>query len=122
MVANVTSLTRSGLSDFVVQRVSAAVLALYSICVLGFFFVTPEVDYEAFTAYFNGTSMRMFSTLAVLAFAAHAWIGMWTIGTDYLREAHVGGSATAIRLAYQALCLGVIFVFVVWGLNILWSS
>ena len=34
-VTNVTSLTRSGLSDFVIQRVSAVIMAVYTLCVLG---------------------------------------------------------------------------------------
>lgn len=122
MVTNVTSLTRSGLSDFVVQRLSAAILALYTVCVMSFFLVNPELTYTEFATYFNSMPMRVFSTLAVLAFAGHAWIGMWTIGTDYLREAHVGGSATTVRLAYQGLCLALIFVFVVWGFSILWAN
>ena len=42
MVTQVTSLTRSGLSDFLVQRVSAVIIALYTLCVLGFFLVTPS--------------------------------------------------------------------------------
>ena len=45
MVKNVTSLSRSGLSDFVLQRFSAAVMALYTLCVLGFFLVTPELSH-----------------------------------------------------------------------------
>ncbi|MEM6709416.1 MAG: succinate dehydrogenase, hydrophobic membrane anchor protein [Pseudomonadota bacterium] len=121
MVTSVTSLTRSGLSDFVVQRVSAAVLALYTIVVLGFFLATPVMSYDVFIGFFQSLSMRIFSTLAVLAFAAHGWIGMWTIGTDYLREAHVGGSATTLRFGFQMICLALIFVFVVWGLNVLWA-
>ena len=121
MVTNVTSLTRSGLSDFLLQRVSAAILALYTICVLGFFFVSPELTYEQFAGYFRGAAMSMFSTLAVFAFAGHVWVGMWTIGTDYLRESHVGGAATTLRLGYQALCVAVIFVFVVWALQIIWG-
>lgn len=121
MVTNVTSLTRSGLSDFVVQRVSAVILALYSLCVVGFFIATSDLTHAALVAYFGSTSMRLFSTLAVLALAAHAWIGMWTIGTDYLREAHVGGGATTLRLLYQAVCLLLIFIYVAWALRVFWS-
>ena len=36
-VTSVTSLTRSGLSDFVVQRATAMILTVYSAWVLGFF-------------------------------------------------------------------------------------
>jgi succinate dehydrogenase / fumarate reductase membrane anchor subunit len=120
-VTNVTSLTRSGLADFVIQRVSAVILALYTTCVLGFFLLTPEVDHAALVEYFGGTIMRLFSTLTVLATAAHAWIGMWTIGTDYIQAHYFGRHATAWRLTYQAGCLVVLFVYVAWSLQIFWS-
>ncbi len=121
MVTNVTSFSRSGLSDFVLQRVSAIILAVYTLCVLGFFWANPNVAHADLVRYFGGLSMQLFSSLAIFATAMHAWIGMWTIGTDYLREAHVGSWATALRLTYQAACVLVIFIFVGWGLTIFWS-
>jgi len=121
MVTNATSLTRSGLSDFIVQRVSAVVLGLYTLCVLGFFLANPGMTHERLIAYFGSTPMQAFSTLAVLATAAHAWIGMWTVGTDYIRPHYFGRHATAFRLAYEAACAGVLFVYVVWGLKLFWG-
>jgi succinate dehydrogenase / fumarate reductase, membrane anchor subunit len=120
-VTNVTSFTRSGLGDYVVQRVTAVILALYAFCVLGFFLVTADISHAALVAYFGNTIMRLFSTLAVLATAAHAWIGMWTVGTDYLRPHYFGNHSTAWRLAYQSVCLVVLFVYVAWALQIFWS-
>jgi succinate dehydrogenase / fumarate reductase, membrane anchor subunit len=120
-VTNVTSLTRSGLADYVVQRVSAVVIALYSVCVLGFFLATPQVGHAELSGYFGTIAMQLFSTLAVLATAAHAWIGMWTVGTDYIRPHYFGVHATAWRMAYQIVCLGVLFVYVAWALQIFWS-
>ena len=96
MVTNVTSLTRSGLSDFVIQRVSAVVLTVYTLCVVGFFLANPALTHAALVAYFSSTPMLLFSTLAVLSTAAHAWIGMWTIGTDYIREHYFGRHSTAM--------------------------
>jgi succinate dehydrogenase / fumarate reductase, membrane anchor subunit len=120
-VTNVTSFTRSGLGDFVVQRVTAVIIALYAFCVLGFFLATPDLTHQALVGYFGHPAMRLFSTLAVLATAAHAWIGMWTVGTDYLRPHYFGAHSTAWRLAYQAVCLVVLFVYVAWALQIFWS-
>ena len=121
MVTNVTSLTRSGLSDFVVQRLTAVIIGLYTLCVLGFFLVTPDVDHARLVGYLGSTPMRLFSTLAVLSTAAHAWIGMWTVGTDYIREHYFGRHATVFRLAYQGGVLGLLFLYVAWGLNVFWT-
>jgi len=121
MVTNVTSLTRSGLSDFLVQRVSAVVIAIYTLCVLGYFLANPTVTHADLVAYFASTPMLLFSTLMVLATAAHAWIGMWTVGTDYIREHYFGAHATAFRMAYQTGCIALLFVYVVWALQLFWS-
>jgi succinate dehydrogenase / fumarate reductase membrane anchor subunit len=121
VVTNVTSLTRSGLADFVVQRVSAVIIALYTLCVLGFFIVTPGVAYGQLVSYLGSTPMQLFSTLAVLSTAAHAWIGMWTIGTDYIQEHYFGAHATTFRLLYQAGVIGVLFLYVAWALQLFWG-
>ena len=121
MVINVTSLTRSGLADFLVQRVSAVVLALYTLCVVGFLLVTENLGYAELSRYFGSTSMQLFSTLAVLSTAAHAWIGMWTIGTDYIRPHYFGSGATVLRFVYQSGCVLILFVYVAWALQIFWT-
>ncbi|MEM7220989.1 MAG: succinate dehydrogenase, hydrophobic membrane anchor protein [Pseudomonadota bacterium] len=120
MVTNVTSFSRSGLSDFVVQRVSAVVLALYTVIVLGFFMTAPTLSHEALVAFFGGQLMKVFSTMAVIATVGHAWIGMWTIGTDYIRPHYFGGIATPARLIYQATCMLMLFFYTVWALQIFW--
>ncbi len=121
MVTQVLSLTRSGLADFVVQRVTAFVLAAYTLCLLGFFLRGEPTTYAALTGFFYSTPMQLFSSLAALSIAAHAWVGMWTIGTDYLRPAHIGGSATVIRFAYQIVCLLALFVYLIWSFGLIWQ-
>ncbi|NCF32638.1 MAG: succinate dehydrogenase, hydrophobic membrane anchor protein, partial [Proteobacteria bacterium] len=105
-VTSVTSLTRSGLSDFVVQRATAMILTVYTAWVLGFFLLTPQVDHASLVAFFTNFPMQMFSTLAAVSTIGHAWVGLWTIGTDYLRPSHgLGNAADRLRLAYLAVCL-----------------
>lgn len=121
MVTQVLSLSRSGLADFVIQRVTAVILAAYTFCVLGFFLSAEQVSHATLGAFFWSAPMQIFSTLAILSTIAHGWIGMWTIGTDYLRPAHIGSLATAIRFVYQLACLLAIFVYLVWALRLIWQ-
>jgi len=120
MVTQVLSLTRSGLADFVIQRVTAVVLGAYTLCILGFFLTATPVTHASLTSYFWSTPMQIFSTLAAVSIAAHAWIGMWTIGTDYLRPAHVP-AATIIRFMYQIVCLLVLFIYLIWSCRLIWQ-
>ena len=79
MVTNVTSFSRSGLADFVIQRVTAVILALYTLCVVGFFLTAPELTHASLTAYFGGSLMKAFSTMAVLATVSYTHLTLPTI-------------------------------------------
>ena len=119
MVMQILSLSRSGLTDFVIQRVSAVILGAYSLCLLGFFL--GDVSHQSLTAFFWSAPMQAFSTLALLSMLAHAWIGMWTIGTDYIRPVQFGRLATTIRFSYQIICLLVLFIYFIWALRLVWQ-
>ena len=121
MVVNVTSLTRSGLGEVVLQRGSAVGIAVYTLCVAGFFLANPGVSHDQLVAYFGSTPMLLFSTLLVISTGAHAWIGLWTVGTDYIGGHYFGAHATAFRGVYFSSCIAITFVYVVWALQLFWS-
>lgn len=122
MVNSVTNLGRNGLADWLVQRVSGVVLLAYML-VVGFYLLCSgsDLSYEQWSGYFDSTFMRVFSTAAVLSIVSHAWIGLWSVSTDYLTERLMGGRATVLRLAFQAASAVVLFTYLVWGIQILWS-
>lgn len=113
MVNSVTNFSRSGVSDWVVQRISAVVLAIYTVILVGFFIITPDVTFSAWQGLFSQTWMKIVSLASLIALCAHAWVGMWTIATDYLK-------GTLVRFVFQVVCAGFIFAYLVWGIDILW--
>jgi succinate dehydrogenase / fumarate reductase membrane anchor subunit len=121
MVKNVTSFGRSGLSDWGVQRVSAVILGVYFVGLLSYMLLTPELGFAEWKSLFSATWMRIASLAALLALCAHAWIGMWTVATDYLTVALLGPKGSVIRFLFQAVCVLLIFVYLVWGVQILWG-
>jgi succinate dehydrogenase / fumarate reductase membrane anchor subunit len=122
MVTNVTSFGRSGLSDWVVQRVSAVILAAYAVFLVFWMARHPDLQYAQWKELFELTAMRIFSLMALLSLVAHAWIGIWTISTDYLTPMALGKFATAIRFLFQCACAVLTFVYLVWGIQILWGN
>ncbi len=79
------------------------------------------MEYAEWKALFEQTWMRIFSLMAILALAAHAWIGIWAVLTDYLTERLMGTKGNVLRLTFQIGASLLIFVYVVWGIQILWG-
>jgi len=128
MVTSVTNLGRSGLSDWMIQRITGVVLLAYTLFIAAvLFIVAPE--FAEWKALFGQTWVKVFSLAAILSVAAHAWIGLWCVSTDYL-VTHVltiklgpaaGAQANLLRWCFQAASAIVLFTYVVWGIQILWS-
>jgi succinate dehydrogenase / fumarate reductase membrane anchor subunit len=120
MVTSVTSFSRNGLSDWLIQRVTSLVLLAYfafvAIQVLG----GDGIDYSAWRALHETTAMRVFTLLAVLSLAAHAWIGLWAVFTDYLTERMLGPIGNPIRLLCQLGTVLALVILVLWVIEILW--
>ena len=121
MVTQVTNFGRSGLSDWVIQRVSAVILAAYTIFLAGWVLYQSDLSYQQWNDMFSCTAMRIFSLLALLSLVSHAWIGIWTIATDYLTGMALGKSATKVRFLFLCATAVVLFVYLIWGVEILWG-
>ena len=122
MVTSVTNFGRSGVYDWLVQRVSAVVLLAYVLFLVGFIVTADGLSYIEWRALFAQLWMRVFSLVALFSLCAHAWIGMWTIGTDYLTTTAFGAAATVVRLLYNLFCLSVLVIYFAWCVQILWSA
>ena len=121
MVTNITSLGRNGVHDWLLQRISAVVLLAYFVFLVVYVATNTDLSFSQWQNLFSHTWMRVFSLTALLSLCAHAWIGMWTISTDYFTSAVLGTAATVIRLGFQLVCLLILISYFVWCVQILWS-
>ena len=121
MVTAVTNFGRSGLSDWLVQRLSAVVLLAYTVFICWFLLTTPDLGYQQWKALFEQTAMRVFSVAALLSVVVHAWIGLWSITTDYMTERMMGPRGNGLRWTAQLGGGLLLFTYLVWGLQVLWS-
>ena len=119
MVTNITSLSGNGVYDWLIQRVSALVLLAWIVFIVLYIAGADQLDYAQWSGLFSHLPMRVFTLAALVALCLHAWIGMWTISTDYLTPAML--AATVVRLLFQLACLAVLLVYFVWCIELLWS-
>ena len=120
MVTSVSSLGRTGVFDWLVQRLSAVVMLAWFLVVAVFLFAHPSLEYQQWRNLFDFTLMRIVTLVAMVALCAHAWIGLWTISTDYFTSMIFGRTATVLRLLFQIATLAVLVVYLLWCTQILW--
>lgn len=121
MVTAVTNLGRSGLSDWLIQRFTAVLMAAYGIFIVGVLVANPEMDYQQWSAIFSQLWVRIFSMATVLAIVAHGWIGLWGVLTDYVTERMMGPKATIMRVMAMGLYALVTISYLIWGIEVLWG-
>ena len=104
----------TGTGSWLLQRASAAVMALLTPLLAWRIASAMPLDHTAWTALFAPLWMRLAMLVFTAALALHAWVGVRDICMDYVHH-------TGIRLA---LYLGVIVslaVCVLWMAALLWS-
>mgnify|MGYP000013476928 FL=1 len=121
MITNVTSFSRSGLSDWLLQRVTAVVMAAYTVFITAYLLFNSGLEYSQWLGLHSHIAMKIFNVLTVLSIAVHAWIGLWAVLTDYVTERLLGPKATALRIFLQLGMITVTLVYVIWALDIVWG-
>ena len=114
MVDSVTSVSRNGLRDWLIQRITAVIIGAYFLFLLIYLFLHPGLQYADWHALFANPLMRALSFIAFLGVVYHAWIGMWTILTDYVKPA-------GLRLVLTVLVILALFGYLIWAAEILWG-
>lgn len=108
------NVSRRGFHDWVVQRATAVIVGLYLIFLVGFVGLHYPVDYVNWHQLFSTTGMKVATIIVMLSVIWHAWIGLWTVFTDYVHHC-------AIRLLLEILVVIALVGYVVWCVDILYK-
>lgn len=103
-----------GLTDWFAQRVTAIVMALWLIVLLGALLWHGGLDHAAWKALWSSSLFRLVSFLFVVAVLWHAWVGVRNIAMDYLKPDWV-------RVTFQCAVIAVLIVYLGWAMQILWG-
>lgn len=103
-----------GLRDWLIQRVTAALMAAYSMVLAAYLLLQPRFNYDVWTGLFSGQPMRTFTLLFLLSLFYHAWIGIRDIVMDYVKPA-------SVRLVIHVLVILVSLLYAIWSVQILWG-
>jgi succinate dehydrogenase / fumarate reductase membrane anchor subunit len=73
-----------GLRDWLIQRVTAVVMAAGCLALVIYLLLHPHLGYDRWTGLFSSQPVRAFALLFLLSLFYHAWIGMRDIVMDYV--------------------------------------
>ncbi len=102
-----------GWRDWLVQRVTAVIMAAYTVLILFLLLWFGGLDRAAWQGAFGNEVFRVVTFVFMLALLWHAWIGVRNITMDYVKP-------TALRIPVQALIAAVMIGYVGWTLRVLW--
>jgi len=112
---SVSSLTGNGLKDWLIQRVSAVYLAVYSVFLMGYMLMHSPMTVDAWQALFSCSLMKIATVGALLMVLLHAWVGLWTVSTDYIK-------CVCIRFTFQIVIMLWLLAQFVWALTMIWGQ
>ncbi|MFA7439284.1 succinate dehydrogenase, hydrophobic membrane anchor protein [Castellaniella sp.] len=109
-----------GTRDFIVQRATAVIMAVYTLILVLYAVFVPNLGFESWRAFFTFTAGtlplgQLLATLAFLSLAWHAWIGVRDIWMDY---AHSDGLRLFLEVLTALWLVAAVFFFgqVLWSL------
>ena len=104
-----------GLTDWLMQRITAVAIAAYLVLLLGVLLFTPGMDLAIWKALLSDQTFKLATFVALISMFLHAWVGMRDIIMDYIRS-------TALRLALEVAVIVALLFYSGWAIQILWGQ
>jgi succinate dehydrogenase / fumarate reductase membrane anchor subunit len=103
-----------GIRDWLAQRVTGALMALFTVAVLAqLVFTRGEIGYDKWAGIFAGQPMKMLTFATIVGLVYHVWVGMREVLMDYVKP-------VGIRLGLQILVLVWLVGCAGWAIQVLW--
>ncbi len=102
-----------GLKDWLAQRITAIVMATYTIFIAVALASGGASSYASWHALMSGSATRFATFLFIVSVCYHAWIGVRDIWMDYV-------NSVAVRLTLHVLTILGLVGCAGWAVQILW--
>lgn len=103
-----------GLRDWLSQRVTAVVMALFTLVVLAqVIFSRGPIGYDKWAGIFAAQWMKVLTFTVIASLLWHVWVGMRDVFMDYVKP-------VGIRLALQVFTIVWLVGCAGWAVQVLW--
>ena len=109
------------------QRYTSLIILSYLIYIFSFIFNNQDINFFSWSDFFLSFQVRFLSSIVFLVIVLHAFIGLWTVGTDYLTKRTLGflnvslsRRADTLRYIYYLIfgLLGIVYLtaifYIIW--------
>jgi len=103
-----------GLRDWLSQRVTAALMALFTLVVLAqVIFTSGPIGYDQWSGIFASQWMKVLTFAVIVALLWHVWVGVRDIWMDYIKPLGVRLVLQIFTIVWLTGCAG-------WSIQVLW--
>lgn len=103
-----------GIRDWLGQRVTATLMALFTLLVLAqVIFSKGPIGYDQWAGIFSSQWMKALTFAVIIALLYHVWLGMRDIWMDYIKPVGLRLTLQVFTIVWLVACAG-------WGIQVLW--
>lgn len=108
-----TSYHYCGYNSWIVQRVTALLSGIYTVFLIIFLLIHHPISYLQWYTFFNHLIVKIITLIVIFSILWHAWIGIWTIFTDYIKS-------KLLRLTLETTVFLLLVSYLIWAVDCLW--
>ena len=102
-----------GLRDWLSQRVTAALMALFSLAVVVQVLLPGDMGYDKWAGIFSRQWMKVLTFVVIVAMFMHVWVGVRDILMDYVKSVGARLTLQVATIVWLVGCAG-------WAVQVLW--
>jgi succinate dehydrogenase / fumarate reductase membrane anchor subunit len=104
-----------GVRDWLAQRVTAVLMAVYTIVLLFAFLMGEDFSYQGWAGLFAQQWFKMLTFAMLIGLFYHAWVGIRNIWMDYVKPVALRLTLEIITIVWLLGCAG-------WAIQIIWRA
>ncbi len=102
-----------GLKDWLAQRVTAVLMAIYTVVLIVQVLFGARMGYAKWAGIFSQQWMKFLTFIVIVALLVHVWVGMRDIWMDYVKPVGVKLVLQVFTMVWLVGCAG-------WAVQVLW--
>ena len=102
-----------GLRDWLSQRVTAALMALFTLALIVQVLSPGPMGYDKWAGIFAHQWMKLLTFVVIVALLVHVWVGMRDVLMDYVKGVGARLTLQMLTIVWLVGCAG-------WAIQVLW--